>query len=231
MPRARFNRKRQVTFRRRPTRSKRYTRRRGIPRLSRGPRMQVGFPPMMMFKHRYVEPTTTLTSTTGALAEFRVAANAMYDSNLTDAGHQPMYHDQLMALYHYYHVIRSKVTFIINTPASNDAVNIGAHHDDTGSSAISATSRAETRGGKWRNVPANTDKTYRFTLYYNAAKQYGRNVLANNDLRCSNAANATELQAFVLWVQNLAGATTVFQVGYQMDYTVVYTELREISTS
>lgn len=69
------------------------------------------FPPSMYVEHRYVEQINisneNITGLTGAEYAFRL--NSLFDPNFTGTGHQPLYFDQVSAIYDKYQVYRVKV--------------------------------------------------------------------------------------------------------------------------
>lgn len=217
--------------RRRGLRRPRRSFRRRLPSLSRGPRMQVAFPPMLKVKLRYVETATTITSTTGTLSEHRLRANTTFDPDATDIGHQAKYRDQLFALYKKAVVLRSKVTAKLFNATSNSAAICGIHHDDNASSALSAISRAESRGAQWRVIPADTDSVVTLRANYNAAKHWGKNPLTNVNQVHTTSADPTDVHSFIVFYQTSDGASDTIHLAYQMDMEVVFFDLVELSTS
>lgn len=98
-----------------------------------------GFPEKMITTLRYVE-TLTLTTTTGTTPGLKVfRLNSAYDPNYTDAGHQPLYFDQLAAIYSCYQVLGSKINakFAVQSMTDSGTPNgpwlcgISANNDGT----------------------------------------------------------------------------------------------------
>jgi len=80
-----------------------------------------GFPEKMITTLRYVE-TLTLSTTTGTTPGFKIfRLNSAYDPNYTDTGHQPLYYDQLAAIYGRYQVLGSKINAKFAVQSMTDA--------------------------------------------------------------------------------------------------------------
>jgi len=70
-----------------------------------------GFPKAIKITHKYVD-TIALTCTSGVPQKLTYYANGMYAiKSSPGGGHQPLFFDQLTALYNHYTVIGSKITF------------------------------------------------------------------------------------------------------------------------
>lgn len=66
-----------------------------------------GFPNQMFVKLEYSDKIT-LDCISGSIASYVFRGNSLYDPDYTGTGHQPYYHDQLIAIYRKYTVIGSK---------------------------------------------------------------------------------------------------------------------------
>jgi len=75
-----------------------------------------GFPKKLIMNHKYTE-TVNVNNTTGLFNTYVMSCNGLFDPNITGTGRQPLYFDQLTALYNHYVVIGSKCTFKF-TPAA-----------------------------------------------------------------------------------------------------------------
>lgn len=123
----------------RPSRASRYS---GVVTVPRTISTGGGFPEKMITTLRYVE-TLTLTTTTGTTPGLKIfRLNSAYDPNYSDAGHQPLYYDQLAAIYSRYQVLGSKINakFAVQSMTDAGAPNgpwlcgISANNDGTFSS-------------------------------------------------------------------------------------------------
>jgi len=106
-----------------------------------------GFPDRLQTKLRYCD-VVTLTPTTGGRSSWAFRMNSLFDPDFTSTGHQPMWFDQLAAVYKAYRVTGAvlKATFvpsIINTTEATDSgpyiVGItGSTETSLGANSISA---------------------------------------------------------------------------------------------
>lgn len=192
----------------------------------------LGFPKQLTLKHKYRD-TLSLTSTAGALATQLYVANGLFKPDASNAGHQPLYFDQLTALYDHYCVIASKITWRFtaadntNTKASYVAVFI--NDDTTGPASIGL--MAEQTTGQLRQVPVYPDKSVVITQTWDAAKYFGPSVLANTDLQGTIAANPTEQSIFTLGYQATGGGTTSITIEVELEFVTTWKELKDVTAS
>lgn len=194
----------------------------------------VGFPNKLTMRHRYVEGGA-LTSTTGSLSVQNFRANGMFDPNQTGTGHQPLYFDQMAAIYDHYTVIGSviHVEFIPASSSSLPAVVGIMLNDDSTVTPGSATALCE-QGGAVSRVTSATGSVQPFTLTskFSAKGTFGGSVLANDNLQGTGSADPTEQTLFTLFGQtiDLAGTTTVYYRA-TIEYLAVWEELKDIAAS
>lgn len=194
----------------------------------------LGFPKKMMMTHRYDE-IITLVSTTGVMTAVNFAANGMYDPNITGTGHQPLYFDQMGAIYDHYCVIGSKVEFTV-IPATNSTVPIkfaAFVNDDTSTTpntpeAISEESLAKSI----LLLPQNSTVPHKRTLKWSARKMFGKGVLANTSLQGTTSANPSELSVYTFVLQAADAASTVTAyIDVRVTYIAIWKELADIGQS
>lgn len=192
-----------------------------------------GFPKRLTFTHKYDEHFD-LTSTGGIINNFVYSCNSLYDPNVTSTGHQPIYFDQLTALYDHYTVIGAKATFTV-TPLTANATGfwIGAYVDDDANTAVvtGISTLAEQTTAKVVQVAPNANNTYRLTLKWSAKKVFGGSILGNNRLQGTAIASPTENQNFVISVQGFGNTDVTVKVKAHIEYIAVWKELREVAQS
>lgn len=196
----------------------------------------LGFPKTMMFKHRYVE-NIQLTATAGALAAYYWKANGMYDPNTTGTGHQPLYYDQLCALYSHYHIVGSKIK--ITMTASSNVID-GAPlfygvflNDDTSVAGLTYLAMQEQKLGKSQLSPIDDRENVQvFNYRFSAKKVYGGSVLANNSLQGSINTDPSELSYYTVWIAPADGASTIVRyIRVEVEYIAVWHELQDMPSS
>lgn len=193
----------------------------------------IGFPKKLMMTHKYAE-VVTLINTSGAFNSYVFSANSIFDPNVTSTGHQPMYFDQLTALYNHYVVVGSKCKFTFTPSAvTSNTIRVAATIDDGGAlTATSLDTTAENTLGKSVIIlPAGNNDVKTRTLYYSAKKTFGKNPLANSNLRGSSTTSPAEQNYFIIASTGDAVLTTSLIVQVEVQYTVIWFELKDIAGS
>jgi len=184
-----------------------------------------GFPTRLAMRHKYAE-LTVLTSTTGSLATYVVSANSMYDPNVTAAGHQPMYFDELAAIYDHYTVVSSYCKITITTgSSSNAAAQIVLALDDDATGTGNINYAAEGNRSVVKTIANAANQPVILTSAW-SAKSFGPNPLDNDNLQGSSAASPTEVSNWILYLNSLNGATTAVNLGIEIWYNAVWDELK-----
>lgn len=195
--------------------------------------MGLGFPKMAKMTHKYVE-SVALTSSLGVISLYRWSTNGLYDPNQSGTGHQPMYFDQMAALYDHFCVIGSKVkiTAVNVTGTSDPAFQIGVYvNDDTSGAITSMNELVEQNTGKFRTAPAGNNNTLYLTESWSARKYFNKNPLANTELQGTSAINPTEQSFFNIALQANASSTVTVTFTVETTYIAVWKEIKEVAQS
>jgi len=189
-----------------------------------------GFPRRLYIAHKYVS-IDTFTCTTGALAQRLFRCNGMFDPDLTGTGHQPMYFDNLGAIYDHYTVVKSRCKFTVtaNNTMANPCVITSYVDDDANPAATIAAS--EMAGSVTRVMVPNTGAPVIITKDWSARSTFGGDPLANDNLQGTPAADPTEQSNFVLGVEVPALATQSFVLVTEIVYYAVWDELKTQSAN
>jgi len=193
----------------------------------------LGFPKQMTMTHKYRE-TFYLTSTGGALNYYVFCANGMYDPNLSGTGHQPMYFDQMGALYDHYTVIgaKCKLKFMLKEVNALAARACAYVNDDTTVTPASIDAISEQTQGKGIvMIPPGTLRSFSAVLKWSAKKYFPGSTLANTALQGNTGANPTEISTFVLAVQGDVAATVNFSCEVELEQIAVWKELKDLASS
>jgi len=192
------------------------------------------FPAKMQMSHRY-SGVETLSCTSGAVNTYKWAANGMYDPNISAAGHQPYYFDQLAALYNHYTVISSTVTMTflpVNSAQGAMIVCVADNDDSTVGNAGYVSNQIEQTNSKYVTLPTACAVGQVIRHSYDAKKIFGADALANDNLQGTGAANPTELWCWIISMQAMDGAASpsmYFVIVIQ--YTAVWDELKDVTSS
>lgn len=202
-----------------------------VPRFNLG----AGIPPKVTTTLKYVE-RVGMTSTTGAMALHTFSANGIFDPNITGTGHQPMYFDQLAALYNHYVVEASRIKVEImpfNTTGSSSATFFVRGDDGGTLTSSNMYTNLETRGVKYVQCPIYEDNQVyvrRLTTGFSKRKTFGNNK--NNSVQAGVGANPAEQWYYTIGGQSDdLGTTTTWTVLVTVLYKVTFFELKDIASS
>lgn len=187
-----------------------------------------GFPRMIKMTHKYAE-TSAISSAAGVINYQRWSANGMFDPNPAVGGHQPMYFDNLSAVYDHYTVIGSmcKLTFIPTT-ASPPAGYVGVFiDDDNAMTATSINEVMEQTTGQFKACAVGNNEPSVFILKWSAKRFFSKDPLANTSLQGTSAANPTEQSYFVAAAQANGASTCAWTVTAEISYIAVWAEAKE----
>lgn len=186
-----------------------------------------GFPKRLMVRHKYVE---RINRTPGAAADvYQVSTNGMFDPNISGTGHQPLYFDQVGALYNQYIVFRSTCTFeIVNSAAS--ILCLAYVEDDL---TVSTDSQAaEMSTSRVSTHLASATESTKLTRTWNAKQNYGGDIYDHEYLNGTPTANPVEQMFFTLVTNSMDGvATPTYNFVIEVVYEAVWTELKTVPQS
>lgn len=192
----------------------------------------LGLPKKMAMVLKYVEPVL-INAAAGVYSTYQYSLNSLYDPNYTGTGHQPMYFDQIMALYDHYCVIKSKFVFkAFANPGGAQCCIQYFINDDTSVTPVNFDGAAEQSLAKMTlTTPLNT-KPVTLSGSWSAKAFFGGDVLANVDLQGTSSSNPTEQSYVTIGLQSLDKASTVALQGViEIHYTAIFKELKDESQS
>ncbi len=180
-----------------------------------------GFPTRMFMSHAYSE---TFTNASTTLQAYQFSCNGLYDPNITGTGHQPMYFDNMIAIYNHYTVLRSRIVLDIIT-GIDGVVALAIEDDTTGVSNINAAIELPT--GRSVLIPAATFKATRLTLNWDARKYFGGNTFDNDNLQGNSASNPTEQSYYTFYYYPADGVSSLsVTVKAYIVYEAMWDELK-----
>lgn len=192
----------------------------------------LGFPKKMMMTHKYSQ-TVSLTSTGGIYNNLTFNCNGLYDPDAAAGGHQPLYFDQMAAIYDHYTVIGSKITVkLVPATSTTDGYATGIFINDDATPLITSLAHLEEQStGKYRVVPPAYRGTTILTAKWSAKKTFGGSILGNDNLQGGATSNPSELSVFTIGLEGLGGATVQIFAQILIEYIAVWDELRDIAQS
>lgn len=192
--------------------------------LSLGPQ---GFPKKLRFVHKYVE---SLAFTAGSASDVRqFSCNGLYDPNISGTGHQPLYFDQLSAIYNHYTVFKSTCTYLVVLTSTPCLVSHYIEDDtsiSTGSQSAEMSTSTVTTHSNLAVRPTRLTRTW-------VGKQFfGGNLFDNDQLGGTPSANPVEQMYFTFNVTAIDGVTIPsYSVLVEVLYEAVWDELKTIAQS
>jgi len=193
----------------------------------------LGFPKRMVMTHRYTEQVP-VTSTLGVIGKYQFSCNGMFDPNITGTGHQPMYFDQMSALYNHYTVIGSKLKITVSPSVTNeDGFYTGCYLDDdtTTSNITDITAVSEATSGKIRMFSPNAQVPHVYNRKWSAKKTFGGSVLGNDNLQGTPAGNPSEQTYYTFAIQSFGADTTFATLLVEYTFIAVWEELKQVAQS
>lgn len=196
----------------------------------------LGFPKRLVMTHRYAETGTIQTGLLGAMNWTNYRANALFDPNQTGAGHQPMYYDQLVAIYDHYTCIASKCTITFaqtpDTAGTRPPVTVGIYLNDDSTVTPGINGVLENSSVSHRTMTQNSGVVAWMTKKFSAKKIYGGSILGNNQLQGTSGSDPTEQTVYTIFADSAATGTqctVMFKIC--IDYICVWKELRDLASS
>lgn len=195
-----------------------------------------GFPKRLVFTHKYHENTALTTGGgAGLLATYNYNCNSLYDPNETGTGHQPMYFDQLTAIYDHYTVIGAKMVLkFCSSGTLNSPFRVGIMvNDDAVVTPTTASALLEHSSNiTWKQVPPGCNNSFVLTCKWSAKKTFGGSVLGNDNLQGSATTSPSERSMFTIFIESNDGATinTIVSDVY-LEQIAVWDELKDIASS
>lgn len=171
-------------------------------------------------------------SYTAGSGNFVFSTNGMYDPNITGIGHQPLYFDQLGAIYNHYTVLSSNIEVQPMGSTVSKDYHMTLHVDDNGVDAGSGPATVASRPGAKSisfNPAVSTPATTRMS--WSAAQQFGPNVQNNQLFRGNPGTNPTEQAYYFITISDLGLSTSTIPMRVKITFRSVWTELRTIAGS
>lgn len=189
-----------------------------------------GFP--AVYKSRLVySDVFTLTGTTGAQNTHKLNFNGLFNPDLDATGHQPLYFDQLMALYDHYKVLSCRVMAeVVPNAASEESFIIGLVKDDNNSPTTDVLANMEY--GTTRLVADSATTPIKLRLNWNLSKTFGKAQVGADKFSGTVGTNPAELTQFYFFVRATdSGSSVTAAIRIKIEYTAIFYERKYIGTS
>lgn len=189
----------------------------------------VGFPKLMKLTHRYCE-NVQISTTNGSFGTYLFSCNGMFDPNITGTGHQPVYFDNMAALYDHYTVIGSRIKVTVSAvdgSGNGFPAYLCVGKDDDTSVASTFLALTEQNPADFKMVAFQGNEPVTMTSTWSAKATFGGSVLGNDNLQGTGSANPTEQTYYVIGIQPTnTVSTALWAVFVEIEYTAIWDELK-----
>lgn len=195
--------------------------------------MGLGFPMKMNIRHKYRE-TVPITCTAGAMGSYFFSCNSLYDPNKTGTGHQPMYYDQVAAVYSYYVVTGSKISVrVTHDSGSNSAVTIAlTKNEDAAISPSNIDGVIEQSWAKSVTLGESSTDVAQLSSSFSMKQRQGASGIANDLFRADINNNPVDQTFYQISCQPTDRASTLLvNVEVTIEYMAVWSDIKEIAQS
>lgn len=161
--------------------------------------------------------------------QYVFSANGCYDPDVSGTGSQPLYFDQLAAIYAHYKVTSSRIEIhVMDVVGYNSLVTL--YVDDDTSYASFGEDAMQRPGAVWSTYSGGVDLPKPLVKTWNAKKTFGTSD--DSTLAGTAGAQPSEQSFFVFNYQDAtAGRTAPFAIVVQIKYQVLWYEPKTIPTS
>lgn len=194
---------------------------------------KTGFPKQMTITHKYTYTGyIQWTSPNANVVYWNFGVNCLYDPYLSIGGNQPLYFDQLAAIYDHYTVTKSRIKATL-IPNTNVPFIGGIAIDDDSTPAITEVNVLAQQPSAVFLTSHRDAEVMRLYHSWDATKAFGPNPLDNDQLRGNSGANPSETQSFIIFARpnNQAAESTVFDITVTIEYDTIWTELSSMTGS
>jgi len=191
-----------------------------------------GFPEMLQTRLRYSFFRSYSTTSGTGQDVYQYKLNSMYDCDQTGTGHQPLYRDQLYAIYKYAVVLGCRWTIEVSTTTITGVIinAMATTYSATDSDTSTAIERGQTARA-WTQLSA--PKT--MTGYVRMKTLFGLptddSVLTDDLFRHDTNADPSQLGYLSIYTQDTEQAQSRVSMNITMDFDVVFKEVLKIANS
>lgn len=188
------------------------------------------FPPQLFNTVKYTANFNLVIST--GVGKYLFSCNGLFDPDFTGGGHQPLYFDQLAAIYDHYTVLSSRIKVKLGFTSTVTIPVISSVYIDDDTSvtvdAIQASERTPHASGYF--VPAVEPSPWN-RLSWSAADTFGGDPQSQDSLQGNSSTNPAEQSFYCIqgYDTSLASYTVVGYV--ELQYDTVWDEITTIAVS
>lgn len=191
----------------------------------------VGLPMKMKITHRYVEIIQSMAA--GAAPATQVfRCNSTFDPNFTGGGHQPLYRDQMAALYNKYVVVGASITLKLALNNYGSPVTRILLYQSTDSAPTTNTAELyEQNRCKQVILATGGVRTATLVSKFNTRRWFGKDPLDNDEVQAQAGNNPADQVYWIVRAFSDSGTDTSVNVTATIKYHTIWFDPLEVSLS
>jgi len=195
-----------------------------------------GFPKLFTIKHVYSSSPVSGALTASTISTFQFSCNNLTLPTTAGGGHQPLYFDQVAALYDQYTVLSSKITWRVAcaspfSAATSPHFAAVAYIEDDATPVNTFPAAVEQASATGSRIVSGGAPYTTITQRWDARQSFGGNAMDNPDLRGNSSTGPAELQNYTLVLLAPSATTAIYTYFAEIEYTAVWLELTNIASS
>ena len=172
----------------------------------------------------------------GAYAEYKFSCNGLFDPDTTGGGHQPMYFDQLMAIYNHYCVLNSSINVtVIPEQTTTRAPTIALFQDDDATTGVTDIGTAiERPGSTYMSCQGQASGMFYPPFLRNKWKAdipFPGQATSKVELQGDSTTNPTEQTFWIIGANDAAVTSQTLIYNVRIEYTALFFELKSMTPS
>lgn len=174
-----------------------------------------------------------LTIVAGAYDDQQFRCNGLFDPDVNVGGGQPLYFDQLTAIYNHFTVLSSFIEVqVLGQPTNHNQLMYGVYIDDDTTTVSSATSLMSRPGAVFKICDSTVETPKPIRLGWSAAKTFGNPTpWTDPELQGSASADPVEQSHFTIGLADTTLQNATYLVSVKITYNVMWDELKTIAVS
>lgn len=155
------------------------------------------------------------------------SCNGLFDPDVTGTGHQPLYFDQMMTLYNHYVVTASRIKVRASTRTFGPILFVLGQNDDTTFEKSAITLSEQHASSAVLTNPLAGNNAF-LSNKWSAQKTFGINPQSNPLMNGTASANPNEGTFWIFQIQDQGVSQDVVDLFVQIEYDVLFYELKDI---
>lgn len=186
-----------------------------------------GFPDRLETKLRYSD-FSGVTSTTGAVGQYKFRWNSTFDPDFTGTGHQPLYRDTFSAIYDHYSVIKARAIIRFTYVDADSPVFVSINTEDDSTATSTAQTLAEqSHGVSTLLTPLSGSHSFKeFVVNWDCASILGIDPYITEGYKTAVGSNPDEESYLVISAATTDTTTATVNFQIILEQTVLWSELQ-----